>query len=122
MEFSHLGTTCIGLPTKECLQIPLGSGQDQDKIIFGNVANQEYSQLCTEICILLHIDPQSLIKSITIIQDNLYADYRDLMDRADWMPVFIKYEFLSLRREWDRSGGVALSQGGGLVLPLCINH
>lgn len=50
-------------------------------------------QQCTEICICLHIDPQSLIKSITIIQDNLYADYRDLMDRADWMPMFIKYEF-----------------------------
>lgn len=98
MEFSHLGTKGIGSPTKECLQTLLGSGQDQDKIRFGSVTNQEYSfcnmtQLCPEICILLHIDPQSLIKNITIIQDNLYADYQDLMDRADWMPVFIKYEF-----------------------------
>ncbi|XP_058026444.1 Purkinje cell protein 2 homolog isoform X4 [Ahaetulla prasina] len=41
MEFSHLGTKCIGSPTKECLQILLGSGQDQDKIRFSGSPEQE---------------------------------------------------------------------------------
>lgn len=50
----------------------------------------------------------------TIIRDNLYADYGDLMDRADWWPVFIKiWILISVQSEACMGEGVALSRGGG---------